>query len=102
MDPKDLEALVGLSDRLDAEGHAEEAQALDTVLARVAQHRLNKSAMSGKAQKACASLLRACQSFCNKNLDARGENRREMNSVCDMAEDLCEKLEKICGSNGAV
>lgn len=100
MDPKDLEALVGLSDRLDEEGHTEEAQALDTVLARVAQQKMAKTAMTGKAQKACASLLRACESFCNKNLDARGENRREMNSICDMAEDLRDKLGTVVGNGG--
>lgn len=99
MDPKELESLVTLSDKLDAEGHADEAKALDAVLARVANQNLAKTAMSNKAIKACESLLRACESFCNKNLDTRGEHRRRLNKICDMCEDLCDELREIVGGS---
>jgi len=99
MDPKALEALVSLSDRLDSEGLTNEAQALDEVLAKVAERKMNKKAMTGGAMKACKSLLRACESFCKKNLDSRGENRRELNGIVDMCEDMVKSLSGICDND---
>lgn len=98
---EDFEALVNLSTQLDEEGHETEASALDSVLTKVAET-LEKTAaaegeMSGKARKSCESLLRALESFCGKNLDTRGANRRAMNGVVDHAEDLRDELKEILG-----
>lgn len=94
MDKHDLEQLVELTNRLDEEGHTAEAQALDSLLVKVAAEGEEKN-MSNKAMKALHSLHKACSSFCSKNLDSRGPNRRKLNKVCDMAEDLCAELEEL-------
>ena len=92
MEKQDMEQLVKLTDRLDADGHIVEAQALDAVLIKMAAD--EEKGLSNKASNALKSLHKACKSFCNKNLDSRGGSRRKLNKVCDMAEDLCDELEE--------
>lgn len=94
MEKQDMEQLVSLASRLDAEGHTAEAQALDSVLIKMAAEGEAKG-MSNKAMNALRSLHKACKSFCAKNLDSRGEKRRKLNKICDMAEDLCDELEEF-------
>lgn len=94
MNRNDMTALVRMADELDEKGLSKEAQALDAVLTRVAEE---EKAMSNKAMNALRQLHKACSSFCNKNLDSRGPNRRKLNKVCDMAEDLCTELEELVG-----
>ena len=96
----DFEALVNLSDQLDKEGHETEAAALDTVLHKIAEKMEKQAAqveMSNKAHKACESLIRALESFCGKNLDTRGPNRRTLNKIIDTAEDLLTELKTLLG-----
>lgn len=107
MDKQDFETLVSLTDKLDTDGHVAEAAALDLIITKVAalvkeaeddSNAEARDGMSGKAQKACESLLRTLESFCGKNLDSRGPNRRKMNKICDAAEDLRDDLKGILGS----
>lgn len=92
MEKQDLERLVELTNRLDEEGHTTEAAALDGLLVRFAEE---EKTMSNKAMNALRQLHKACSSFCSKNLDTRGPNRRKLNKVCDMAEELCEEIEPL-------
>ena len=94
MNREDMAALVRMADELDKSGQTKEAQALDAVLVRVAEE---EKAMSNKAMNALRQLHKACSSFCNKNLDSRGGNRRKMNKICDLAEDLCEEIAPLLG-----
>lgn len=94
MDKQELEKLVQITNKLDEEGHKEEAAALDTVLIRLAQAEEEKG-MSNKAKNALRMLYKTCKSFCDKNLDTRGTNRRKMSKICDMAEDLCVEIEPL-------
>jgi hypothetical protein len=94
MEKQELEKLVELTNKLDAEGHTEEAAALDTVLIRLAEAEEEKG-MSGKAKNALRMLYKTCKSFCSKNLDTRGSNRRKMSKICDMAEDLITEIEPL-------
>jgi hypothetical protein len=96
MDPKELQKVVEVADKLDAEGHATEAQALDALLVKIAA---DEGSMSNKATNALKSLQRILKSFCGKNLDARGPKRRTMNKVCDMAEDLLTELKELVGDS---
>jgi len=96
MDPKELQKVVEVADKLDAEGHATEAQALDALLVKMAS---DDGAMSNKATNALKSLQRILKSFCGKNLDTRGGNRRKLNKVCDMAEDLLTELKDLVGDS---
>jgi hypothetical protein len=93
MDKQELEKLVDITNKLDAEGHKEEAEALDTVLIRLAE--AEEKGMTGKAKHALNTLYKACKNFCSKNLDSRGGSRRKMNKICDLAEDLCTELEEF-------
>lgn len=97
MDKVDLERLVELTNKLDEDGHVEEAAALDTLLVKFAQESPagDTKGLSKKAHNALNTLHKACVSFCNKNLDSRGENRRKLNKVCDMAEDLRDEIEEL-------
>jgi len=94
MEKQEVEKLVEFINKLDAEGHTNEAQALDSVLIRLAEAEEEKG-MTGKAKHALQTFYKACKSFCAKNLDSRGSNRRKMNKICDMAEDLCAELESF-------
>jgi phage gp29-like protein len=94
MEKQDMEQLIELTNRLDAEGHVAEAKQLDEVLVRMAAEGEAKG-MSNKAMNALRQLHKACVSFCNKNLDSRGENRRKLNKICDMAEDLRDEIEPL-------
>jgi hypothetical protein len=97
MEQKDLNELVNLADKLDVEGHAEEAAALDTVLKKYAAEAAEKAEMSNKAVNALKSMLRTLKSFCGKNLDSRGPKRRQLNKICDLAEDLMAEIKGIVG-----
>jgi len=99
MEKKELEALVGLTNRLDSEGHTAEAQALDAVLIRLAAAEEEKG-MTGKAKHALEVLYKTCKSFCDKSLDTRGPNRRKLSKVCDLAEDLCVEIEPLLEKKG--
>jgi hypothetical protein len=94
MEKQELEKLVEITNQLDAEGHKEEASALDNVLIRLAEAQEEKG-MTGKAKHALNTLYKACKNFCSKNLDSRGSGRRKMNKICDLAEDLCTELEEF-------
>ena len=94
MEKQELEKLVELTNKLDAEGHTEEAAALDNVLIRLAEVEEEKG-MTGKAKNALRTLYKTCKSFCDKNLDTRGGNRRKMSKICDLAEDLCTEIEPL-------
>jgi len=93
MEQQDLAKLVELTNKLDTEGHTEEAKVLDSILVKFAE--AEEREMSNKAKHALQMLHKACQNFCSKNLDARGPNRRKLSKICDMAEDLCTELEAI-------
>lgn len=93
MEQQDLAKLVELTNKLDEEGHTEEAKALDSILVKFAE--AEEKEMTNKAKHALEMLHKACQNFCSKNLDVRGPNRRKLNKVCDMAEDLCAELEQL-------
>ena len=96
MEKVDLEKLVELTNQLDEEGHTEEAAALDSLLIKFAQESpVGESSLSKKAQSALNTLHKACTSFCSKNLDSRGEKRRKLNKICDMAEDLRDEIEEL-------
>ena len=93
MNRNDAETIVRMADEFDAKGLGKEAAALDAILEKVALE-----GMSGKASKALNSLHKACESFCKKNLDSRGENRRTLNKICDMCEDLRDECAKLMGT----
>ena len=93
MEKQDMERLVDLTDKLDTEGHTVEASALDSLLIKFAEE--GKKDMSNKAMNALRQLHKVCTSFCGKNLDSRGENRRSLNKICDMAEDLRDEIEPL-------
>ncbi len=97
MEKVDLEKLVELTNKLDEEGHEAEAAALDTLLLKFASEDgpVGKAELSKKAQGALNTLHKACSSFCSKSLDSRGEKRRKMNTICDMAEDLRDEIEEL-------
>ena len=105
-----LRVLAQVSDELDREGYEPEANVIDQVTQAIVEELLEQEGgnsqrtvqaeMTGKASKALASLDRALTSFLGKNLDSRGEGRRNINKCIDLAEDLQECIREIIGNNG--
>lgn len=96
----ELENLVKMADHLDSEGYTQEAQQIDSTIARLVEAAKKEEddkpgrAMSGKAKAKFRAVHKACKSLIDADLDYRGANKSQCRKVEMLCEEVCELLEE--------
>lgn len=95
---KHLEELAKIANSFDEEGKKVEAEALDSLMTKIAKEieeekeEIKKEkgprSLSGGAKRKFRSLVKACQSLVDADVDCRGPHKKE----CKKIEDLCEEI----------
>lgn len=98
---KGAKELVELANDLDDKGMTTEADALDSILTKVAAMHDEDNGPNKKTVNALNTLHKALKSFCGKNLDVRGQHRRKLTKILDACEDLIPDIEEIVGNSNS-
>lgn len=105
MDRNAIEQLIKIAEDLDNSGMDQEATLLTAAASQLIEkkaeemdegdERTDSTGLNKKTTKALNTLKSALDSFCSKNLDSRGEKRRKLNAVLDLAEDLNKAIDEL-------
>lgn len=94
----EIETLVELANRLDAENKTEQAMVVDAAIAKLIKSAAEEEEekekgprqLSNKAKSKIRQVCKAAQSFIAADLDVRGEHKKHLRKLESLCEEICE------------